>query len=65
MTSKAALLTLLTLWGVGAAVPHGLVDYLGIGPLYPTATKSDAAPATGLAAFAELVAASRLPVVTA
>ena len=46
-----------------AAVPPGLVDYLGIGPLYPTATKPDAAPATGLSAFAELVAAARLPVV--
>jgi thiamine-phosphate pyrophosphorylase len=46
-----------------AAVPLGLVDYLGIGPLYPTATKSDAAPATGLLAFAELVAATELPVV--
>ena len=46
-----------------AAVPSGLVDYLGIGPLYPTATKSDAAPATGLPAFAELVAATSLPVV--
>ena len=46
-----------------AAVPPGLVDYLGVGPLYPTATKSDAAPATGLPAFAELVAAARLPVV--
>lgn len=44
-----------------AAVPPGLVDYLGIGPLYPTATKSDAAPATGLPAFAELVAATSLP----
>ena len=46
-----------------AAVPSGLVDYLGIGPLYPTATKSDAAPATGLPVFAELVAATDLPVV--
>ena len=46
-----------------AAVPSALVDYLGIGPLYPTATKSDAAPATGLPAFAELVAATGLPVV--
>lgn len=46
-----------------AAVPPGLVDYLGVGPLYPTATKSDAAPATGLPAFAELVAATCLPVV--
>ena len=46
-----------------AAVPPGLVDYLGIGPLYPTATKSDAAPAIGLPVFAELVAATDLPVV--
>jgi thiamine-phosphate pyrophosphorylase len=46
-----------------AEVPPGVVDYLGIGPLYPTATKSDAAPATGLPALAGLVAATRLPVV--
>ena len=44
-------------------VPHDLVDYLGIGPVYPTGTKTDAAPATGLPAFAELVAASLRPVV--
>lgn len=49
---------------VGAAgVADGLVDYLGIGPVYPTATKSDAAPATGLATLAELVAAGGLPAV--
>jgi len=46
-----------------AAVPPGLVDYLGIGPVYPTATKSDAAPATGLATLAELVGAGRWPTV--
>ena len=45
-----------------AAVPVG-VDYLGIGPVFPTDTKLDAAAATGLALFAELVAATRLPVV--
>ncbi|WP_153110868.1 thiamine phosphate synthase [Propionivibrio limicola] len=45
-----------------AAVPSG-VDYLGIGPVYPTGTKPDAAPATGLPLFAELVAATILPVV--
>ena len=31
--------------------------------MYPTGTKSDAAPVVGVPAFAELVAASRLPVV--
>lgn len=39
------------------------VDYLGIGPVHPTDTKLDAAPATGLAQFAELVRATALPVV--
>ena len=46
-----------------AEVPYGSVDYLGIGPVYHTGTKSDAAPVVGVPAFAELVAASRLPVV--
>jgi thiamine-phosphate pyrophosphorylase len=45
-----------------AVVPEG-VDYLGIGPVYPTATKLDAAAATGLPSFAALVAATALPVV--
>ena len=45
-----------------AAVPDG-VDYVGIGPVYPTGTKLDAAAATGLPLFAELVAAARWPVV--
>ncbi len=45
-----------------AAVPEG-VDYLGIGPAYPTGTKLDAATVLSLAQFGELVAASRWPVV--
>lgn len=36
-----------------AEVPYELVDYLGIGPVYPTGTKSDAAPVVGVSAFAE------------
>jgi len=43
-------------------VPEG-VDYLGIGPVFPTGTKPDAAQATGLPLFGELVAATRIPVV--
>ena len=43
-------------------VPAG-VDYLGIGPVYPTGSKPDAAPATGLEAFAAMMAATHLPVV--
>jgi len=45
-----------------AAVPAG-VDYLGIGPVYPTGTKPDAAAATGIAVFGDLLRAARLPVV--
>lgn len=45
-----------------ANVPGG-IDYLGIGPVFPTGTKPDAAPATGVDLFAELVAAANLPVV--
>lgn len=45
-----------------SGVPEG-VDYLGIGPVYPTATKLDAAAAIGVPLFAELVAATCLPVV--
>ncbi len=44
------------------SVPEG-VDYLGIGPVYPTGTKPDAGAATGLPLFAGLVEATLLPVV--
>lgn len=46
-----------------ATVPAAGVDYLGIGPVYPTGTKADAGEATGVPLFAELVAATELPVV--
>ena len=45
-----------------AAVPAG-VDYLGIGPIFPTGTKSDAGAAIGIAGFGELAAAAALPAV--
>ncbi|HVU34493.1 MAG TPA: thiamine phosphate synthase [Opitutaceae bacterium] len=45
-----------------ASLPPGL-DYLGVGPVFATATKPDAAPALGLAEFARIVAHSPLPVV--
>ncbi|AHF92662.1 thiamine-phosphate pyrophosphorylase [Opitutaceae bacterium TAV5] len=41
----------------------GLVDYLGVGPVFPTGSKDDAAPALGLETFAQIVRASTLPVV--
>lgn len=46
-----------------AKVPADGVDYLGIGPIFPTGTKKDAAPVTGLAALAAMVALTDLPVV--
>lgn len=39
------------------------IDYLGIGPVFATASKSDAAPALGLEQLAALVARSPRPVV--
>jgi thiamine-phosphate pyrophosphorylase len=45
------------------AIPPKTVDYLGIGPVFPTISKDDAAPALGLEQFARLTARSALPVV--
>lgn len=44
-------------------VAPALVDYLGIGPVWATATKKDAGAAVGLEGLASLSAASPLPVV--
>ncbi|SDT17632.1 thiamine phosphate synthase [Actinopolymorpha singaporensis] len=38
------------------ALPRGTVNYLGVGPVFPQATKPDAASPLGLAFLAELVA---------
>jgi len=46
-----------------AAIPADAVDYLGVGPLFATATKPDAAPAMGLAGLAEIRPRTRLPIV--
>jgi thiamine-phosphate pyrophosphorylase len=39
------------------------IDYIGIGPVYATATKADAGEALGLAGFRRALELSRLPVV--
>jgi thiamine-phosphate pyrophosphorylase len=39
------------------------VDYLGVGPVFATASKSDAAPALGLKILTEITVRSSLPVV--
>ncbi len=38
-------------------------DYLGVGPVFPTPSKDDAAPAMGLADLARIRAATSLPIV--
>ena len=38
-------------------------DYIGYGPVFPTTTKLDAGPVSGLSMLREVCAASRLPVV--
>lgn len=45
------------------AVPVELVDYVGCGPIYPTATKLDAAADMGLQSWATVAASCSLPVV--
>jgi thiamine-phosphate pyrophosphorylase len=39
-----------------------VVDYLGVGPIFPTGSKSDAAPPLGLETLARIAASVRLPV---
>ena len=46
-----------------AAVDAGLVTYAGVGPVFATATKPDAAPPLGLAGTAAIRRALRVPVV--
>ncbi len=45
------------------AAPHQLLSYIGMGPVFPTISKINAAPALGIAGFARLASESHLPVV--
>lgn len=45
------------------AAPEADVDYLGIGPVFPTTSKKDAPPQLGLEELSRLVAIKRLPAV--
>lgn len=45
------------------AFPTGTVDYLGVGPVFGTPTKPNAAAATGVEGLRELVAATDIPAV--
>lgn len=44
-------------------VDAAMTDYVGVGPVFATGTKADAAPAMGIAGLAAVVAASPLPAV--
>ncbi len=41
----------------------GVVDYVGVGPVFPTRTKKDASSTLGLGALAEICSMSPLPVI--
>ncbi len=45
------------------AVDPTLVDYLGMGPVFPTVSKMDAPPVLGIPAFAKLASQAPVPVV--
>lgn len=49
--------------GQSGAVDPRIVDYLGVGPIFVTTTKPDAAPAIGLDGLARTRARTRLPIV--
>ena len=46
-----------------ALAQRSLLDYVGLGPIYPTATKSDAAAPVGLDGLAQIRAMSSVPIV--
>ncbi|MFN7008947.1 MAG: thiamine phosphate synthase [Allorhizobium sp.] len=48
---------------LASAVDPGLVDYVGVGPVFATSTKPGHKPPVGLDGLARLVAAARLPAV--
>lgn len=48
---------------LAAAVDPGLVDYVGVGPVFATSTKPGHKPPVGLDGLARLVSAARLPAV--
>lgn len=50
-------------FAAAAAMPHGTVDYFGVGAIRPTTTKADPPPVIGVAGFAALAARTTLPCV--
>lgn len=46
-----------------AQIPDGIVDYIGVGPVWPTTSKSDAAPPLGPNGLKEIAELTALPAV--
>ena len=46
-----------------AFVDYSLIDYIGVGPVWSTTTKKDAAPAMGINQFIHIAKSSRVPAV--
>lgn len=44
-------------------IPHGIIDYIGVGPVWPTPSKSDAAPPLGPSGLKEIANLTPLPTV--
>ncbi len=44
-----------------ASADYALIDYIGVGPVWKTATKKDAAPAMGLEEFTRIAKKARVP----
>lgn len=45
------------------AIPDGCVDYIGVGPVFPTHSKLDVMPPIGISRLQEICALSQVPVV--
>ncbi|WP_392558404.1 thiamine phosphate synthase [Orbus mooreae] len=46
-----------------SAVPWSAINYLGVGPIFPTTSKKNAAPALGINQFAQLIKNKKCPAV--
>ncbi len=45
-------------------MPRGKVDYIGFGPVYPTTSKADAGPVSGIELLKQVVEAVPLPIIS-
>lgn len=48
---------------LASSLPEGTVDYLGVGPVFPTTTKADASPPLGIEVLGDICASATVPCV--